>query len=199
MTLTKQQISTIAQSVGLDYARLMAFISVESGGAGFNTDGKIIIQFEPHWFSKYLVKFKVTHEMKVVYEGNRKEYYIKVGDKVLQNGVEGQAAEWAAFNVAFSIHPKAAMLSTSIGIGQVMGFNYTTMGYDSVDEMWDEFKKGEYQQVQGMAKFIKNNSKLFAALVNKNWALVAHYYNGSNYKVNNYDTKLSVAFAKYSK
>jgi hypothetical protein len=50
--LTIQEITTIAQSINVEYAALMAFISVESGGQGFNVDGKIIIQFEPSWFKK---------------------------------------------------------------------------------------------------------------------------------------------------
>ena len=39
MNLSKNDITKIASEIGLTYAQLMAFISVESGGAGFNTDG----------------------------------------------------------------------------------------------------------------------------------------------------------------
>ena len=199
MTLTKNDISQIANQVGLDYARLMAFISVESGGAGFNTDGKIIIQFEPTWFSKYLTQFKIAHTFNRTTDakGNR-QYVIQVGDKTIQNGVQGQPSEWIAFNTAFAIHPKAAMLSTSIGLMQIMGFNYASAGFPSVDAMWDSFKKGEYQQVLGGATFIKNNTALYNALRNKDWAHVAFYYNGANYAENNYDHKLAAAYAKYS-
>lgn len=200
MNVTKDQITKIASAVGLDYARLMAFITVESGGIGFSTEtGKIIIQFEPTWFHKYLIQFKVAHEYTASIGANgKKSYKIIVGDKTLINGVEGQHAEWEAFNTAFAIHPKAAMLSTSIGLMQVMGFNYKASGYNSVDEMWDDFKKGEVQQIQGAANFIKSVPALLKALQLKDWPHAAYYYNGEGYAINHYDTKLSNAYIKYS-
>jgi hypothetical protein len=200
MTLTRNDITQIANSVGLDFARLMAFIEVESGGAGFDYHtGKIIIQFEPVWFHRYLNQFKIAHTYNSLLDAHgRKEYFIMVGDKHINNGVEGQSGEWPSFNTAFAIHPQAAMLSTSIGLMQIMGFNHKACGYATVDAMWDSFKKGEYQQVMGGANFIKNNSALYNALKNKEWDNVAYHYNGPNYKVNNYDNKLEAAYKKYS-
>ena len=54
VNLTKNEVEQIAQTIDTDYASLLAFITVESGGAGFNTDGKIIILFERAWFKKYV-------------------------------------------------------------------------------------------------------------------------------------------------
>jgi hypothetical protein len=200
MNLTKDQISTIAQGIGLDYARFMAFISVESGGLGFSTKtGKIIIQFEPTWFHRYLTQFKVAHEFSTkVDEHGRKVYVLSAGGITLDNGIEGQDGEWEAFNKAFAIHPTAAMLSTSIGLMQIMGFHYKELGFGSVGDMWDSFKASEYNQVLGGAKFIQSQPALFKALVRRDWAKVAYYYNGENYKSNNYDVHLANAYAKYS-
>jgi hypothetical protein len=186
MKLDWNNVTEIAKGIGVDYASLMAFISVESGGIGFSTTtGKIIIQFEPSWFKRYVKVRKPTD--------------IKYWSIIDSNKVEGQSSEWLAFNAAYKIDPKAALLSTSIGLMQVMGFNYFTMGYKSVNDMWDDFKTGEYAQLKGAAAFIKNNPKLYSALKSKDWAKVAYYYNGSNYKVNNYDVKLLSAYNKYSK
>src|SRR5690606_6597036 len=77
---------------------------------------------------------------------------------------------------------ESAMLATSIGLPQIMGFNYKLCGYSSVNEMWDEFKKGEYYQVGAMISFIKSNKNLWDAIKNKNYHLMAYYYNGSGYK-----------------
>lgn len=200
MNTSKADITKIASSIGLDYARLMAFIEVESGGVGFSTEtGKIIIQFEPTWFHKYLIQFKIAHEYTASVGANgKKSYKIVANGKTLTNGVEGQHAEWDAFNIAFSIHPKAALLSTSIGLMQVMGFNYKACGYDSVDAMWDDFKKGETQQIQGAANFIKSVPALLKALQLKDWPHAAYYYNGEGYAINHYDIKLSNAYNKYS-
>jgi N-acetylmuramidase len=186
MKLTNDQITEIAKSIGVDYAALMAFISVESGGLGFSSDtGKIIIQFEPSWFRK-------------------KAPYTPSGKWSL-NKVDRQSKEWEAFNDAFKLNPNAAMESTSIGLGQIMGLHYTRLGYKTVGEMWEDFKKGEYQQVLGIAKFISTDSRLLAALKARNWHLVATHYNGSKYKElarkigrEPYNISMQKAYLKYA-
>lgn len=148
---------------GIEYAALRAFVSVETGGKGFDSaTGKIIIQFEPVWFRK-------------------KAPYAPSGKWTL-NGVERQKQEWGAFNEAFNLNRVAAMESTSIGIGQVMGFNYARLGYKSVGDMWDDAKKGIDRQMWQMVQFILTDLRLLKALRLKNWHLVATYYNGAKYK-----------------
>lgn len=160
--ITNQQIKEIAAANGIEYAALKAFIEVESGGIGFAKDtGKIIIQFEPAWFRK-------------------KAPYAPSGAWTV-NKVERQSAEWLAFNNAFKLNPNAAMESASIGMGQIMGFHFKTLGYKTVGEMWDDAKRGEYFQVLQMVRFIKSIPALYKALKEKNWHLVAHYYNGAGY------------------
>lgn len=200
MNLSKQQITEIAKNIGLSYSVFAAFIEVESGGNGFDPEtGKIIIQFEPHIFARELTARKIDHSLHSAVKGSRKYYTIEAKGLKIMNGVEGQAAEWVAFNTAFKIHKDSALLSTSIGLSQVMGFNYAKLGYGSVGEMWDAFKKGEYQQVQGMAMFIKNTPGLLRALTRKDWKTAAKLYNGSYYWVNKYDQKLERAYNRYTK
>ena len=169
--LTDRQINELAVKNGYEYAALKAVIGVESGGVGFNTDGKIIIQFEPSWFK-------------------RKAPYTPSGLWSL-NKVERQSAEWIAFNDAFSKNANAAMESASIGIMQVMGFHWKDLGFNSVGEMWDYAKESEANQVDLAIRFIKRNSKLDKALKNKDWSTFAYYYNGSGYKEFKYDTRLA--------
>ena len=177
MNLTKQEITEIANAISVDYASLMAFISVESGGLGFAKDtGKIIIQFEPSWFK-------------------RKSPYTPSG-LWSQNGVERQVREWQAFNDAFKKDPNAAMESTSIGLMQVMGFHYKLLGFKTVGEMWDYAKISEKSQLDLAIRFIKSNSKLDKALKTGDAATFAYYYNGSQYKKFNYDTRLIAAGMK---
>lgn len=201
MKLTPREISTIANSIGLDYATFMAFISVESGGTGFDpTTGKIIIQFEPTWFHRYLLKLGIPHKFGTeLSETGKKEYFVEAKGIRFDNAVEGQSGEWEAFNKAFAIHPQAAMLSTSIGLMQIMGFHYALLGYKSVGEMWDTLKQSEYNQVAAGARFIRATVPLYKALLNRDWAKAAYYYNGEAYKTYSYDTKLANAWLKYSK
>lgn len=157
-----QSIIAEAKRIGVEKEALAAFVRVESGGKGFNTDGKLIIQFEPVWF--------------------RKTAPYAPSGAWSQNGVERQSKEWIAFNEAFGLNPDAAMKSTSIGLGQVMGFNHLRIGYKTVGEMWDDAKKGEHRQIYQMAEFIKTDRRLINALKEKNWHLVATYYNGAKYR-----------------
>lgn len=183
MTLTKSQVLEIAKSINVEYAALMAFISVESGGLGF-INGRIVIQFEKTWFRKL-----------APYAPSGKWSY---------NGVENQAKEYIAFSEAFSLNKDAAMQATSWGLGQIMGFHYKRLGYKSVGDMVDDFKRGEYQQVQGIAKFIATDQKLLNAIRSKNWHMVAVLYNGAGYKAlaakigrESYDISLAKAYNLY--
>ena len=146
----------------IEYAALMAFIQVESGGRGFcPTSGKLMIQFEPHWFRK-------------------KAPYTPSGKWSL-NGVDRQSKEWEAFNSAFKADPDAAMQSTSIGLPQIMGFHWERLGYGSVGAMWDDFKISEGNQIVVLIKFIETDRRLLKALIEKDWHTVAFIYNGAGY------------------
>jgi hypothetical protein len=197
MTLTKEQLTAIAKSIGLGYPEFAAFIQVESGGAAF-INGKIVIQFEPAWFKHYAATEYALY-VKLAAQKEHTDLEKSIIDEwsfVLKNKVEGQAGEWVAFNNAFKINQKAALLSTSIGLMQIMGFHFVECGYKTVNEMWDAFKASEYNQVEAGAKFIKSNKPLYMAIKEHNWAKAAYYYNGSNYKVNNYDKRLEAAYNK---
>ena len=159
----KEIVKKIAQEFNIEFAALMAFIEVESGGRGFDSaTGRIIIQFEPAWFKR-----KAPSAPPGIWS---------------QNKVEGQAREWFAFNDAYQHNPTAAIESTSFGLGQVMGFHFKKLGYRTALEMWDDAKKGIERQIWQMAKFVATDPRLINAIKAKNWHLVATYYNGAGYR-----------------
>lgn len=53
--------------------------------------------------------------------------------------------------------------ATSMGLAQIMGFNYGRCGYDSAKEMYDDFATGEKAQLEGFIKFIISDSNLLKA------------------------------------
>jgi hypothetical protein len=184
MNLTREELEGLAESIDIDYASLMAFISVESGGKGF-INGRIVIQFEPSWFKK-----KAPFAPSGLWSINK---------------VENQEAEYKAFSDAFRKNANAAMQSTSWGLGQIMGFHYGRLGFKTVDAMVDAFKASEYQQVKGIVKFIATDPRLLKALQAKNWHLVATYYNGGGYKElaekygrEPYNISMEKAYKKYA-
>ena len=179
----KEIIEQIAKEFDLDPVAVAAFIEVETGGKGFADSGKIIIQFEPAWFK-------------------RKAQFAPSG-KWSVNKVDVQSKEWEAFNDAFAQDANAAMESTSIGLGQIMGFHYKRLGYATVGAMWDDAKKGLDRQVWQICKFIDTDVKLKYALKAKAWNAVATLYNGAGYKAlaakigrEPYDISLKKAYEK---
>jgi len=175
--LTDDQIKKKAIANGYEYAMLKSIIRVESGGTGFDkVTGKIIIQFEPSWYK-------------------RKSPYTPSGLWTL-NGVERQSKEWLAFNNAFNLNPDAAMESTSIGIMQVMGFHHKLLGFRTVGAMWDFAKISEANQLELAIRFMKSNKKLDQAVKDKNFKVIAFYYNGEQYEKFGYHTKLQLEYNK---
>lgn len=146
---------------GIDKAALIAFISVESGGKGFGADGRLLIQFEPHWFKK-------------------KAPYAPTGAWSV-NGIEKQSAEWIAFESAAETNIAAAIESTSIGLPQIMGFHYARLGYHAAIEMWSDFSESEDNQILALVKFIKTDASLLSAIMQKDWHKIASIYNGAGY------------------
>ena len=175
----------VACQNNLEPTALAAFIEVESGGKGFDDKtGKILIQFEPSWFKKLAP-------------------YTPSGNWSL-NKVDVQSKEWIAFNDAYGKNPLKAMESTSIGLGQIMGFHYKRLGYASVGAMWDDAKKGLEQQIRQIAKFIDTDKNLQFALKTGDWHKVASIYNGSGYKEiarkygrEPYNISMAKAYGKY--
>lgn len=185
MNLTVDQIKTIGRKYGLTFAELRAFISVESGGEGF-IKGRIVIQFEPAWYRK-----KAPFAPSGLWSINK---------------VENQTKEYIAFSDAFRKNANAAMEATSWGLGQIMGFHYKRLGYSSVGAMVDHFKESEYAQVEGIAKFITTDARLFKAIKSHDWHMVAVLYNGAGYKDlakkygrEPYNISLEKAYIKWAK
>lgn len=170
--LTEEQIRQTATEFGYEYAAVHAVIDNESAGHGFDpATGNILIRFEPAVFKRYT-------------------------DKSIDIS-EGQAHEWQAFENACKIDHLHALMSTSWGLGQLMGFNYKACGYATAEQMVEDFKMGEDRQLHAMLCFIRSNKHLDKALKELDWKFFAYYYNGPDYRINNYDKRLEAGFAKY--
>jgi len=170
--ITTEELKKLAADYGIEPAALKAVLIVEADNSGFDAHtGKIKIQFEPGHFKR----------AKIV------------------NGVEVQSKEWIAYEQAYAIAPEEAMLATSWGLGQIMGFNHKLAGYDKVLAMVTEFKISEYYQLKGMLRFVGSQKTMLGALQRKDWATFAKLYNGKDYKKFDYDNRLASAYEKAKK
>lgn len=169
--------------VGEDIVHMV--MDVESRGEGFNDNG-VIRLFEKHKMYKYVPKDlrDAAVNKGIAYPKWRRDY---------KNNE-------AFFLKAYEFDPKAALLSTSWGLGQIMGFNYKLAGYSSVEEMVKAFADDEAEQLEAMIKFI-TNAKLDSVLqkmektTDKNELVAlarifAKGYNGEGYAKNDYHNRL---------
>lgn len=189
--ISKEDFKEVAKLFNMELAMLQTFWKVEGSGEGFDDNtGKILIQFEPEWFKKLFFDFKKSPKTNAIWQANK---------------VEVQSREWIAFNAAFSIDPDAAMQATSIGAPQIMGFHYKRLGFKTVGDMWTSFKQSEKNQLIGLVKFIQTDKKLMQAVRDRNFHLIACYYNGFGYKkfaakhkTVPYNVKLHKAYVEFS-
>src|SRR5690349_20210827 len=138
LTLSGLDAAVVELHVGL--AELWSVIRVETRGWGFLADRRPQILYERHVFHRLTHgKFRATapgisSPRAGGYLGGTKEY-----DRLAE---------------ALALDRKAALSSTSWGIGQVMGFHAEELGFDDVEQMVIEMMISEDRQLGVMALFI---------------------------------------------
>lgn len=184
-TLTEADFQRAAADLGCQVAAIKAVRDVEAGGAGFNPDESIKLLFEGHHFHRLTGGKHAAKYPHLSYPKWTRAFY-----------GTNQVEEHKRFNAAVALDPVAALLSTSFGLFQVMGFNHARCGFADAADMLKAFAKGEPEQLDGFVEFVRF-SGLADELQQKRWADFARLYNGPSYAVNRYDTKLAAAFRKH--
>lgn len=172
--------------IGVGEDEIHAFLDVETRGSGFDPQGRPVILFERHKFYKYVPASKRTQA-------------VNAGLASKSPGGYGKESEqYGKLLRAIAIDRQAALYSCSWGLAQIMGFNHKLAGFDTVEAMVSAFMADEEAHLQAAVTFIKNTG-IDDELRAHNWAGFAKGYNGANYRINAYDTKLANAFAKWSR
>lgn len=184
--ITDEQYQQAAALIGCTPAAIKAVKEVEAPAGGFLPNGDIRILFEPHVFWKELKAIGIEPVESGI-------CYPEWGE--LPYGKESLQMERLAR--AMEINSTAALKSASWGLFQIMGNNFRKAGYLCVEDMVEDYKKGESQQLASFVNYLKSTA-IARHLVNKNWEGFALAYNGTGYKKNNYDRRLAGAFLKYS-
>jgi hypothetical protein len=103
------------------------------------------------------------------------------------------------FLEAVKIHKECAYMSTSWGLGQVIGANFRNE-FSSIDDMEKLLMNGtESSQLLIMSSFIKNNPTLQNAINTEDWSTAAREYNGDGYAKNKYDENLKKQYEELKK
>lgn len=182
--LSDAGLSRAASELGVVLPALWAVMTVETKGCGFLSDRRPQILFERHVFHKRT-------------DG---KFDLDVPD--LSNQTQGGYGATGAYQHerlarAIVLDRKAALESTSWGLGQVMGFNATEVGFADVEAMVIAMCESEDSQFESMVGYIKRNA-LARFLQQSDWTQFAAHYNGVDFKKNKYDAKLALASARFN-
>jgi len=178
-------ISVISKELGIDVEIALAVICVESGGSGFSSDGKMIIRFENHVFYTYygsksddnkkIFDEHFTFNTKSRRDGHK--YRKNKSDEWITSH-NGQKTEWESLEIARKIDDTKALYSISMGAPQVMGFNYKSIGYNSVNEMFNAFSKDIRYHIMALFDFCNAKSTRIQYLLTGDFLSFAKEYNG---------------------
>lgn len=182
--LTIKDFQEAAKELNIDVPVIMAVAEVESAGDGFLKDGRPKILFEAQWFSKFTNgKFNLSHPNISSPKWDRSLY-------------KGGAREYTRLEEAKKLDLIAALMSTSWGMFQIMGFNHVLCGFDNVIDFVESNYNSVKGQLMSFVSYLKKRN-IHTFLLARDWEKFAKFYNGPGYKVNKYDEKLKKAYFKY--
>jgi hypothetical protein len=188
--ITENQYIESANYLGVDVATIKAVADVESTGNGFLPSGEPKILFEPHVFWQQLIKLGI--DPKKIVKGNEDILYPKWGTKPY-----GKVSEQhIRLERATHINRDAALMSASWGRFQIMGHNYKSLQYESLQDFINAMYKNEDEHLKAFVKYVEVNN-LVGFLQNKDWTNFAKGYNGPSYAKNKYPEKLAKAYEKF--
>jgi len=209
--ITETEWEELAKELSCEVNAAKAVTQVEAGGkGGFDAANRPVILFERHQFSKYSQR---KFDKDYPYISSTKAYLrIRGKDKKIipEREIEFKAlkkknelatsnyyppdsnSNYVRLSKAYLLDKSAALKSASWGMFQVMGFNYATCGFKSVEAFVDAMATSEKEQVKAFASFIKANKKLSKAIKEKDWLTFAINYNGAQQE--GYDVQMKNAY-----
>ncbi|MDX2275507.1 MAG: N-acetylmuramidase family protein [Hyphomonadaceae bacterium] len=166
--LTRADFETVAAQLGCEVEAVQAVVQVESGSLGaFGSNGKPIILFEPHIFSRRTNRAYDSSHPHISYRSWDATKYPRTQD-----------GRWAQLREAYALDPQNAVASASYGLFQIMGFNHTACGFPDPKSFVADMAKSQARQLVAFANFVRSNN-LADELVRKDWEGFAAGYNGS--------------------
>lgn len=187
--LGHSDIERAAADLGVPVASVLAVNEVESRGNGFLPSGDPVILFERHIMRRMLRKGGLdTSDLEAKYPGlvNRK-----------RGGYKGNQREHIRLTQAKEIDPDAAVQSASWGLFQIMGFHHALLGYPDPAKWEAAMRESEGKHLDAFVSFVIEDQAMHQALKDRNWAGFAKRYNGPAYAENQYDVKMTKAYARH--
>jgi hypothetical protein len=166
--LSRADYEEAAAQLGCEVEAVQAVVQVESGRLGaFAANGKPVILFEPHIFSRRTNRQYDASHPNISYRSWDASRYPRTQD-----------GRWAQLREAYALDPQNAVASASWGLFQIMGFNHNACGFPDAKAFVTDMCRSEAQQLKAFAAFVRANN-LADELVRKDWEGFARGYNGS--------------------
>lgn len=180
--LTQSDFERAAAALSCEVRAIKAVCEVEAPKGGFLPDGRPTILFERHQFSKRTARrFDAAHpDISSVKPG----------------GYLGGLPEHGRLERAAKLDRDAALMSASWGKFQIMGFNHAAAGHPTLQGFINAMHESEGAQLDAFVAFIKDSPGLSRAIRALDWPTFARLYNGENYRINQYDTRLAAAYGR---
>lgn len=180
--LSKSDFLDAVSLIGCEEAVIKSIIEVESIANGFMANQKPQIWFHRDVFSR---KTNGKYDTEFPNLSNP-----------LQGGYSVLEDQHHRLDEAMLLDKEAALLSTSWGRFQLMGYNYILAGYNSLQDFINAMYKSEREHFKAFVRYLKNLS-LDQDLRNKDWkAFAIKYKNVEN--INDFVVSLKDAYAKYN-
>ncbi len=183
---SERDLAQAAKRVGVPLECVKAVLYKESAGVVFwkligFADPVPPLNFEGHWFRR-LTKGRFDTVAPGV--------SLRVLDRLF--GV----SEWKRFQHAEKLDRRAAIESCGWGAFQIMGFHWKRLGYRSPDAFAKAMHTVE-GQIDAFVRFLDTHpiKGLKDALIEQDWVMFAHYYNGPGHAKNRYVEGLQKYYA----
>jgi len=160
---------------------LFAVRAVESGGAAFGPEGRLLLSWETHVFSRNTGRrFEKSHP----HLSTRKWVdYRKLSPSEKPRHPMGmsQADRWQVLAEAASLDFDAATAAGAYGMWQILGEGAPGMGFKDALHMIEVMYQGHEGQLDCLIRFCRWKGCL-GALVTGDWATFERLYNGGGHK-----------------
>src|SRR5438309_2351473 len=140
--LTPAGLASVADALSVKAPEIWALLTVETSGCGFLASRRPCILFERHIFHRLT-------------DGEFDDG--DISDPTPGGYGPGGAAQYGRLARAIALDRNAALLSASWGIGQLMGENFASCGFDGIETMVGQISDSEDAQLQAVASFLKSS------------------------------------------
>lgn len=181
-------------------AAALAVLQVESGGRGFDVNGRLVVRFENHLFADLWGQVNAAvYALHFRYDGSRRwqgHQFRAQADGAWLDVHASQDSEWQALGLARGFDDGAALRSASFGAPQILGRHHARLGYDEVQAMLQAFQADLRWHVIGLFDFVRADGLTapgLDALRLGRFVDFAAFYNGTG-NMQQYGARLSAAY-----